>query len=122
MAKYHKIHWTVYLIVDEVGQGYVGSTINLHRRLIEHRTQRERFTTGLKGKLHTLILETGILDNLTARKRENEWINKLPTVNKNQAYFDRKEFQQSERGKALQAIYDKRYYPKRKLRQQQQHC
>lgn len=110
------ISWTVYMLVDEEHKAYIGSTLNFKRRIQQHNTPVERLKTGMKGKFHYLILEKGIQDNLTARKREHHFIKTIPCCNRIGAYFNRKEFQKSERGKALQAIYDKRYYLKKKIK------
>jgi len=110
------VSWTVYMLVDEEHKAYIGSTLNLKRRIQQHNTPVERFKNSMKGKFHYLILEKGIPNNLTARQREHHFIKTIPCCNRIGAYFNRKDFQKSERGKRLQAIYDKRYYLKNKKR------
>jgi predicted GIY-YIG superfamily endonuclease len=114
--------YTVYMLLDEESKCYVGSTINLEKRLGEHRTPGCRRLNKMKGNIHHLELASGISNKHEARIVESEWINKMPSskiVNTQDPYpiytknkKMRNKFYKTARGKAQQRLYNQRYYHK----------
>ncbi len=59
----------VYLIINEVGDSYLGSTIDLKRRMIEHNSGRSSYT---KGHVWKLVYYEAYFSELDARLREKK--------------------------------------------------
>ena len=118
--------YIVYLLVDEQGNGYVGSSMNFKIRYQHHKTPQGRNLNQLVGTINYFILERDIPDKLTALEIECKFVQSLPNLtNKNypvrqitQSEYKRK---WKERNRCRINKYRKNWYNQNKTKQKIYH-
>ncbi len=76
------------IVCNETGERYIGSCIDLKRRVSQHIQQYHCYSSKSiidRGNYTTKILET-IVDGSNIRIKEQEWLDKLENINIQNAY------------------------------------